>query len=143
MIGNDSMNTPPAHAIASRGIVDNVHGYMVYGDASRANSSAAIIDAVVQRQIDVALVWGPLAGYFAHRAKIPLRIEPVTPADDPRWPMSFDISMGVKRGNRELLEQLDAALVREHSRIRTILETYSVPLDPPPLRPGRRCADDD
>ena len=138
MIGNDSMNTPPAHAIASRGIVDNVHGYMVYGDASHANSSAAIIDAVVQRQIDVALVWGPLAGYVAHHAKILLRIEAVTPADDSRWPMTFEISMGVKRNNRELLEQLNAALVREQPRIRTILEAYFVPLDypPPALSPG-------
>jgi mxaJ protein len=53
MIGNDSMNTPPAHAIASRGIVDNVRGYMVYGDYRRDNPPAAIIDAVVHRQIDV------------------------------------------------------------------------------------------
>ena len=92
----------------------------------------------MQRQIDVALVWGPLAGFVAHRAKFLLRIEAVTPADDPRWPMTFGISMGVKRNNRELLEQLNAALVREQSCIRTILETYFVPLDypPPPLSPG-------
>jgi mxaJ protein len=128
MIGNDSMNTPPAHAIASRGIVDNVHGYMVYGDSSRASPSAAIINAVVQRQIDVALVWGPLAGYVAHRSKLPLRIEAVTPADDARWPMTFDISMGVKRANRKLLEQLNTTLDREQPRIHDILETYSVPL---------------
>jgi mxaJ protein len=132
MIGNDSMNTPPAHAIASRGIVDNVHGYMVYGDSSRANPAAAIIDAVTHRQIDVALVWGPLAGYFAHRSTIPLRIEAVTPADDSRWPMTFDISMGVKRTSRELLAQLNASIDREQSRVHTILKDYSVPLVDPP-----------
>jgi mxaJ protein len=131
MIGSNSMNTPPAHAIASRGIVDNVRGYMVYGDSSRANPTAAIINAVVRRRIDVALVWGPLAGYFAHRVTIPLRIEAVTPADDSRWPMTFDISMGVKRTNGELLEQLNASLDREQRRIRTILDGYSVPwVDP-------------
>jgi mxaJ protein len=134
MIGNDSMNTPPAHAIASRGIIDNVHGYMVYGDSSQANPTAAIIDAVVQRRIDVALVWGPLAGYAARRSPIPLRIEAVTPAGDSRWPMTFDISMGVKRSNRELLEQLNASLDKEHARIRTILAAYSVPLEASPIR---------
>jgi mxaJ protein len=128
MIGSDSMNSPPAHAIASRGMVDNVHGYMVYGDASRANPTAAIIAAVVQRGIDVALVWGPLAGYVARGCKIPLRIEAVTPADDPRWPMTFDISMGVKRSNHALLEQLNASLDREQSWIQGILKAYSVPL---------------
>jgi mxaJ protein len=93
MIGNDSMNTPPAHAIASRGLVDNVRGYMVYGDYSRANPPAAIIDAVAKRQIDVGLVWGPLAGYFAHLSRTALRIDAVTPATDARWPMAFAISM--------------------------------------------------
>jgi mxaJ protein len=128
MIGNDSMNTPPAHAIASRGIIENVHGYMVYGDYSRANSPAAIIEAVTHRKIDVGLVWGPVAGYFANRSIVPLRIEAVTPASDPRWPMTFAISMGVRRGNRELLEQINASLQREQSGIRAILQAYHVPL---------------
>jgi mxaJ protein len=129
MIGNDSMNTPPAHAIASRGIVDNVRGYMVYGDYGRDNPAAAIIDAVAHGQIDVGLVWGPFAGYFANRSKVPLRTEAVTPAADPRWPMTFAISMGVRRGNRELLEQINASLSREQSKIDAILEAYHVPLE--------------
>lgn len=129
MIGNDSMNTPPAHAIASRGLIDNVRGYMVYGDYSRANPPAAIIDAVARRQIDVGLVWGPLAGYFAHLSRIPLRIDAVTPATDARWPMSFAISMGVRRNNRQLLEQINASLEREQSQIAAILAAYHVPLD--------------
>jgi mxaJ protein len=127
MIGNESMNTPPAHAIASRGIVDNVRGYMVYGDYSRANPSAAIIDAVAHRQIDVGLVWGPLAGYFINLSRISLRAEPVTPAADPRWPMAFSISMGVRRGNQQLLEKINASLEREQLQIDGILEDYHVP----------------
>ena len=129
MIGNDSMNTPPAHAIASRGIIDNVHGYMVYGDYARSNPPAAIIKAVEQGRIDVALVWGPLAGYFAHRSAIPLRVEAVTPASDPRWPMAFDISMGVKQNNRALLDRINASLDREQPKIDAILDSYHVPLD--------------
>jgi mxaJ protein len=134
MIGNDSMNTPPAHAIASRGIVDNVRGYMVYGDSSQPGTTPAIIDAVAHRQIEVALVWGPLAGYFAHRSPTPLRIEAVTPANDARWPMAFDMSMGVKRNNRELLDRIDASLDHERPTILHILEAYQVPLDTVPER---------
>ena len=130
MIGNDAMNTPPAHAIASRGITENVRGYMVYGDYGRPNPPAAIVDAVENRQVDVALVWGPLAGYFAHRSHVPLRLDAVTPAGDPRWPMSFDISMGVRRGDRELLDRIDAILEHEQPAIRAILERYHVPLEP-------------
>jgi mxaJ protein len=129
MIGTDSMNTPPAHAIASRGIVDNVHGYMVYGDSGQLNATPAIIDAVAHRQVEVALVWGPTAGYFAHRSAARLRIEAATPENDARWPMAFDISMGVKRNNHELLDRIDASLEREKLVISGILKAYHVPLD--------------
>ena len=37
MIGNDAQNTPPTHALARRGIVENVRGYLVYGDYPTAN----------------------------------------------------------------------------------------------------------
>jgi mxaJ protein len=128
MIGNDSTNTPPAHAIASRGIIDNVRGYMVYGDYTHANPPAAIIHAVADRQIDVGLVWGPLAGYFVNRSRVPLRIEAVTPAEDPRWPMAFDISMGVSRKNHAMLDRINESLAREQSRIAVILKSFHVPL---------------
>jgi mxaJ protein len=130
MIGNDAMNTPPAHAIASRGITGNVRGYMIYGDYGRPNPPATIIEAVGKRQIDIALVWGPVAGYYAHRSGVPLRLDAVTPASDPRWPMSFDISMGVRRGERELLNRINAALEREQPAIEAILERYHVLLEP-------------
>lgn len=128
MVGADAMNTPPAHALARRGIVENVRGYMLYGDYQRANPPAAIIEAVAHGDVDVALVWGPLAGYFASRSPVPLRLEPVTPAlDGPDWPMAFDISVGVRRGDPALRDRIDALLDREKTRIDAILEQYHVP----------------
>ncbi len=128
MIGNDAMNTPPAHAIASRGMIENVRGYMLYGDYSEPNPPAAIVSAVATGEIDVAIVWGPLAGYFAQRSPVPLRLEPVTPAGDVRWPMTFDISVGVRRGNKVLLDEVNDILRREQSSIDAILRSYQVPL---------------
>jgi mxaJ protein len=77
MIGNDATNTPPAHAIASRGITDNVRGYMLVGDYGRPSPAAVIVDAVAHGDIDVALVWGPPAGYFAKISAVPLRIDAI------------------------------------------------------------------
>ncbi len=71
MVGNDAMNTPPAHALARRGIIDNARGYMFYGDYTKPNPPAAIVDAVDNGDIDVAVVWRPLAGYFADGAARP------------------------------------------------------------------------
>ena len=108
MIGNDGVNTPPALPLSRRGIVDNVRGYMLYGDYSKPNPPAQIVTAVANGDIDVALVWGPLAGYFAAQSKVPLRLEPVTPwLDDMQWPMQFDVSVGVQKDNQPLLKQVD------------------------------------
>jgi mxaJ protein len=128
MIGNDATNTPPAHAVASRGLIQNVHGYMIYGDYGHPNPPANIIDAVVNRSVDVAMVWGPLAGYFAQRAAVPLRIEPVTPTlVETRWPMTFDICVGVRRDDPILLAQINAVLTKEKPNIDSILRIYGVP----------------
>jgi mxaJ protein len=128
MIGSDATNTPPAHAIASRGITNNVRGFMLVGDYGRPHPKAAIIDALAEGSIDVALVWGPVAGYFAKTSSVPLRIEPVTPANDVRWPMAFDISLAVRRGDFVLRDKLNAALARDKPAVNAILLSYGVPL---------------
>ena len=46
MIGDDFANTPPAHALAARGMVQNIVGYSVYGDYSQPHPLSGIIDAV-------------------------------------------------------------------------------------------------
>ncbi len=138
MVGNDATNTPPAHALAQRGITQNVRGFMLYGDYSQPNPPAAIIDAVANGQIDVAVVWGPLAGYFAAKEMEALTLAPVQPSSTaPAWPMTFDISMGVRRGDAAFKREIDQALERNRSAIDTILDAYHVPRVPEPIRDGR------
>ena len=129
MVGNDASNTPPAHALAERRIIANVRGYMLYGDYRRPNPPAAIVEAVEHGDVDVALVWGPLAGYFAARSPVPLRLEPVMPwFADQQWPMQFDVSVGVQNGNQKLLNQIDRILVRRSREISRLLAAYHVPI---------------
>jgi len=131
MVGSEAMNTPPAHALARRGIVQNVRGYMIYGDYREPHPSSAIIDAVENGDVDVAVVWGPLAGYFAAQASIPLALAPVEPwRDGTELPMAFYISMGVRRGDNALLQRLNDSLERNHTAISAILAEYHVPVLP-------------
>ena len=129
LVGDDASNTPPAHALARRGIVDNVRGYMLYGDYSKPNPPAEIVRAVERGDVDVALVWGPLAGYFAARSTVPLRLERVTPwMADMQWPMQFDISVGVQKNDQKLLKEIDRILTARSGDIRKLLNAYHVPL---------------
>jgi len=129
MVGDDFSNTPPAHALTHRGIVGNIRGYMLYGDYRQPSPASEIVRAVERGDIDVALVWGPLAGYFAARSPVPLRLEPVTPwMDDMQWPMQFDVSVGVRRDNQQLLKDIDGVLARRSGDIRRLLAAYHVPV---------------
>ena len=128
LIGDDATNTPPAHALTNRNIVQNVRGYTVYGDYSQANPPARIVEAVARGRVDVAIVWGPLAGYFARRQKVPLEVVAVEPQIDlPYLPFVFDISMGVRRGDDAFKEQLEQILARRRAEIESILDEYGVP----------------
>jgi mxaJ protein len=133
MVGDDFTNTPPAHALSKRGIIRNVHGYSVYGDYRQANPPARIVDAVANGEVDVAIVWGPLAGYFAKREPVALDIMPVSPQIDlPFLPFVFDISMAVRRGEDAFRDTLNAIIARRKPQIDGILREYGVPrLDAP------------
>ena len=128
LVGEDGANPPPAEALARRGIVDNVRGYLVYGDYREQNPAAAIMDAVAKGEIDVAIVWGPVAGYFAARESVPLKVALVTPQNDgPRLPMVFDINMGVRRDDPTLRDEINAALSKLRPKIDAVLANYGVP----------------
>ena len=129
LVGDDSSNTPPAHALTRRGIVGNVRGYTLYGDYSRPSPAADIVRSVERGDVDVALAWGPLAGYFAAQSKVPLRLEPVTPwMDAMEWPMQFDVSVGVRKNDPKLLKEIDRVLARRSGDIRKLLRAYRVPV---------------
>ena len=128
LVGDDGANTPPAHALARRDLRGKVRGFMVYGDYAKADPQQAIVDAVARGDVDIAIVWGPTAGYYAKQAKRSVVLHPVTPwLDGPQWPMQFDVSMGVRREDRELRRTLDRALERNADAVAKILAEYGVP----------------
>jgi len=129
VVGGADSGMPPGLALAQRGIVRNVVSYSLLGDYAKPNPPAELIDAVSRGDVDVAVAWGPLAGYFAKRSAVPLEIVPVSPAIDlPFRPYVFDISMAVRRGNQPLRDAIDRFIERRRDEIRRLLESYGVPL---------------
>ncbi|MCB8821790.1 quinoprotein dehydrogenase-associated putative ABC transporter substrate-binding protein [Microvirga rosea] len=128
LVGDDGWNTPPAHALARRGITDNVRGYTLYGDYREPDPPARIIRAVADGEIDIAVAWGPLAGYFASRQKVALDLAKVSPAfDGPQLPMVWDISLAVRKDDDALRRELDDFLQQHRGEIDMILADYGVP----------------
>jgi mxaJ protein len=129
MTGEDGENPPGLQALARRRILDNVHGYLVYGDYSTPDPPRRVIDAVANGDVETAIAWGPMAGYFAARAPARLTVVPVSPEDDgPGLQFTFDIAMAVRRGDAALAAALDRVIDRRRQQIEAILHRYHVPL---------------
>lgn len=131
MMGDDYANSPATLALARRGLARRMVPYMIYGDYSKPDPPARLIRAVATDSVDVAVAWGPLAGYFAKRSPVPLTVTPVSPSIDlPFVPFVYDIAMGVRRGDSTRSALLDGELVRLRADIERILNDYGVPLVP-------------
>jgi quinoprotein dehydrogenase-associated probable ABC transporter substrate-binding protein len=126
LIGDDYAHTPPVHALLARGISANVTGFSTfYGEEHHPGE---IIEALEKGTIDVAIAWGPLAGYFAKRSKLPLTLVPLPDDKQSGLPFVFDVGMGVRRSDRDLKARLDEILERRRPEIERILQTYNVPV---------------
>jgi mxaJ protein len=124
------VNTPPHDALAQRGIIgDNVIGYRLFYNppVQAEDAPSQLIEDLLAGKLDVALVWGPFAGYFVKKRSAPLELVPLR-GDNPATPFAFNISMGVKKGERALKAELEDVLAKDAAAIRAILEEYGVPL---------------
>lgn len=129
LIGDDYANSPPAHILAEKGIVNNVVGYSVFGDYGEDSPPGKLIQAVADGEVEIAIVWGPIAGYFVKKQARPLALVAV-PTDEspPNLPLTYSIALGVRKTDAAFKANLDEALQRKTSEIHKILEEYGVPL---------------
>ena len=113
---------PPGQALGKRGLGPNIVSYSALGA-----KACEIVDAVARKQIDAAIVWGPTAGFWARQYAGQLELAP-TPERDGTLPLAFAMSLGVRKGDTELRDRLNAVLRRREPEVRRILKQYGVPV---------------
>lgn len=77
-------------------------------------------------KIDLAIVWGPVAGYYASKFNPPMKVLPMK--SEPGVQFDFAFGMGIRRGEPEWKAQLEGFLDTHQAEIANILKTYNVPL---------------
>jgi mxaJ protein len=129
LLNSDAENPPPVMALSRYGVVGNLTGYTTFfSDQVRPED---IINGVVNKDVDIAIVWGPMAGYFAQRSPVPLQLTPLAERDSlTDFPFRFDIGLGVRRRDRALRDSLQTVLDRKRPEIEAILREYGVPMFP-------------
>jgi mxaJ protein len=129
ILNSDAENTPPAMALSRYGVVGNLTGYPTfYTDTIRPED---IVTGVAKKDIDVGIVWGPVAGYFAKRSPVPLTLQPLAERDSATdLPFLFNIGIAVRRRDRALRDSLQTVLDRRKPEIEAILKEYAIPTFP-------------
>jgi mxaJ protein len=129
-VSSDGEHSPPEMALSRYGVVGNLKGYNVSYDENIRPED--IINGVAKKDVDVAIVWGPMAGYYVKKSSVPLVLTPLAAERDSAtgFPMQYNIGMAVRRADRAFRDSLNTLLDRKRPEIMNILKEYAVPVLP-------------
>jgi quinoprotein dehydrogenase-associated probable ABC transporter substrate-binding protein len=119
--------TPPVTFLAANGLLDNIKTYALVVDTRFDSPTREMMDDLDKGDIDVALLWGPIAGYYAQKAKSPTTVVPLL-KEQGGPPMVFRIVMGVRHSDQNWKRTLNKLISDNQSDIDAILRSYGVPL---------------
>jgi len=119
--------TPPATNMAVNGLMANARPYPLMIDTRIDSSAAAMIEDLTSGEIDAAVLWGPMAGYYAKQASPPLHVMPlVKETSGPK--LAYRIGMGVRPADQNWKRQLNRLIQENQPAINKILLDFGVPL---------------
>jgi len=119
-------NTPPGNVLAQNGLLGAVKPYALMVDTRVESPSSAMIADLESGDIDVAVLWGPFAGYRARQSKQKLVVTPL--ADAPGARMSFRIGFGVRHSDQNWKRELNRFIGENKAELERILREFGVPL---------------
>jgi len=119
--------TPPVTYLAIDGLLGRIKSYALVVDTRFESTTAEMMDDLDKGVIDVALTWGPIAGYYALHAKTPMALQPlVKESGGPK--LVYRIAMGVRHSDQNWKRDLNKLISQNRAEIDAILRSYGVPL---------------
>lgn len=121
-------NTPPVTLLAQQGLLGNLEPYQLMADTRHDHPAEEMVHDVENGLIDIAVVWGPIGGYFAKVADGALVVTPLASEEGSPVRLDYRMSMGLRRGEPAWKEQLNDLIKKHQPAIQAILMDYGVPL---------------
>ena len=119
--------TPPATNMAVNGLMANAKPYPLMIDTRVDSSAETMIHDLNKGEIDAAILWGPMAGFYAKKANPQLHVTPlVNEKTGPQ--LVYRIGMGVRRADQNWKRLLNRLIQENQGEINKILVEYGVPL---------------
>jgi len=119
-------NTPPGNVLAMNGLMASVKPYALMVDTRVESSGAAMMHDLEKGEIDIALLWGPIAGYYAKHSSVKLNVTPLP--ETPGARMAFRIGFGVRHSDQNWKRELNTLIAQNKIELERILRDYGVPL---------------
>lgn len=119
--------TPPASILAMHGLISNAKPFETYTGDSTSEAAEAMIEEIASGKLDAGLLWGPVGGYYAQRAEVPLSVVPLV--KESAGPSTiYAITMGVRPNEPQFKHEINKVLAENQHDINVILQGYNVPL---------------
>lgn len=126
--------SPVADWLLDHGLIERMVSYQIQSGDPAQYPGEMVEKDLTRGDIDIAFIWGPIAGYFARQStRAPITVIALAP--QPGMQFDFDIVMATRFGETAYKQTIDAALERNRGKIDAILAEYGVPLLPPHQRP--------
>ena len=123
--------SPATIPMNEKDLIQNARPYRMQRDLNLPPSF--LIDDLAKGEIDIAVAWGPIAGYFAKNNKVPMEVRLIPEYENAnaitaaKGKQYWNISIGVRKGDKERMVMINAALERNKDKIDKILDEYGVP----------------
>ncbi len=119
--------TPPASILAMQGLLGAAKSFETRSGDSQSKAAEAMIGEIASGTLDAGILWGPVGGYYASRAGVPLTVVPLV--KESTGPVTFyGITMGVRPNEPQFKHEINKVLAENADEIATILQEYDVPV---------------
>lgn len=120
-------HSPATIPMDAHGLIANARPYRIQRDLNLPPSF--MIDDLAKGEIDIAIAWGPIGGYYAKQSKIPMVVAPIPEYENEnvKGKEYWNISVGVRKKDKERMAMINAALERNHDKIMKVLDDYGIP----------------
>jgi ABC-type amino acid transport substrate-binding protein len=119
--------TPPVSLLTRYDLLGQTRSYERAVDTRLYAPARDAVNDVARGELDLAVIWGPIAGYAARQQPVPLTLVPL-PAQQDGVPLAFSVSLGIRPRETAWKHELNTLLERLAPQIQTILQGYGVPL---------------
>ena len=121
--------TPPTSHVAKNKLFEQAKFYLQAADPRKQKPWKEITDDLVSGKLDIAILWGPYAGYETKLAKKKIKLVPLTKEEKVgRGTMVYRFTMGIRRNEPEWGKTINNLIKDNQSEINEILREYNIPL---------------